>query len=283
MRSVLMLLGAGVLLCAAAVPENPPDPDVARAQAGIERLRALVEAGAVPRVQLQQAEDTLADAQDMAVLRRTMYARDLTEDQAGQMVAAARHRLDRRQKQLDRMRGMVDAGVAAKVELGTYLEEVDYARKEYDLAASRANLCHEIAAMARAEQQRQLRPAAPFDNGGASVHYDGKGAFTPAEFRTLETAFEHRFSKPLPVSAIGETAVHRALGFDHRGRVDVALNPDQPEGIWLRQYLEARRIPYFAFWHPVAGRATGAHIHIGPESTRLALASRPARTAVSAD
>ncbi|MGD0365792.1 MAG: hypothetical protein ABSC93_33330, partial [Bryobacteraceae bacterium] len=86
-------------------------------------------------------------------------------------------------------------------------------------------------------------------------------------------AFERRFSKPLPVSAMGETAVHRALGFDHRGRVDVALSPDQPEGLWLRQYLEARRIPYFAFWHAMPGKATGAHIHIGPESTRLSAAA----------
>jgi hypothetical protein len=85
----------------------------------------------------------------------------------------------------------------------------------------------------------------------------------------VSAAFEHRFSKPLPVSAMGETAVHRAMGFDHRGRVDVALNPDQPEGLWLRRYLEARRIPYFAFWQAAHGKATGAHIHIGPESTRL--------------
>jgi len=85
----------------------------------------------------------------------------------------------------------------------------------------------------------------------------------------VSAAFEHRFLKPLPVSAMGETAVHRALGFDHRGRVDVALIPDQPEGVWLRQYLEARRIPYFAFWQASPGKATGAHIHIGPESTRL--------------
>ena len=74
----------------------------------------------------------------------------------------------------------------------------------------------------------------------------------------------------MPVSALGETAVHRAMGFDHRGRVDVALNPDQPEGVWLIEYLKQNRIPYFAFRGPVKGKATGAHIHIGPMSTRLA-------------
>jgi hypothetical protein len=70
---------------------------------------------------------------------------------------------------------------------------------------------------------------------------------------------------------MGETAVHRSLGFDHRGRVDVAINPDQPEGHWLLEYLVDKHIPYFAFRHAVTGKATGAHIHIGPMSTRFKL------------
>ena len=41
-------------------------------------------------------------------------------------------------------------------------------------------------------------------------------------FSRVEAAYEEHFGKPLPISAMGETAVHRALGFDHRGRVDVA-------------------------------------------------------------
>jgi hypothetical protein len=63
------------------------------------------------------------------------------------------------------------------------------------------------------------------------------------------------------------------MGFDHRGRVDVAVSPDQPEGKWLMRYLETNRIPYFAFRMAVAGKATGAHIHIGPQSTRLKVTS----------
>jgi hypothetical protein len=283
MRFAIALAGAAVLLCAAAAQQVPADPDVARAEAGIQRLRSLVEAGALPRAQLQQAEDALADARDAAILRRLMPVRDLTEEQAGDMVAAAKRRLDRREKQLEKMRSMVDAGVAAKIELGAYFEEAGYARKEYELAVSRADLCREIAVMAREEQDRRAHPQpAPPDPGRQSVRFDGDGILTPLAFRNLENAFERRFSKPLPVSAVGETAVHRALGFDHRGRVDVAVSPDQPEGIWLRQYLESHRIPYFAFWHAVAGKATGAHIHIGPESTRLASA-RPGRTAAAAD
>ncbi len=57
--------------------------------------------------------------------------------------------------------------------------------------------------------------------------------------------------------------MHRALGFDHRGRVDVAVVPSAPEGIWLRQYLQSRKIPYYAFSRAIPGKATAAHIHIG--------------------
>ena len=274
MRLLLLLTFGAVLLCAAPVgqavsPAEAEDPDVLRAHLNIQRLRALVEAGALPRVQLEQAEDALGDAQDMAVLRRTMYGQDITEEQSREMVAAAQRRLDRRQKQLDRLRGLVDSGIVAKNDLDPLVEQVGFARTEYDLAVSRANLTRELVEMARAEQMRQSRPEQGPGSAHASVHYDGAGVFTPAQFQQVSAAFAHRFSKALPVSAMGETAVHRALGFDHRGRVDVALNPDQPEGVWLRQYLEVRRIPYFAFWQAAPGKATGAHIHIGPESTRL--------------
>jgi hypothetical protein len=283
MRFLLLLTVCSILLCAA--PQTPPkveqasgsnssasaveDPDVLRARLNIERMRALVEAGALPRVQLEQAEDALGDAQDMAVLRRTMYGQDITEEQAAGMVSAAQRRLHRREEQLDRVRGLIDSGVAAKNDLDPLADQVGFAQKQYDLAVSRANLTHELAEMARAEQMRPSRVADPAGSQPVSVRYDGAGVFTPAQFQEISGAFEHRFSKPLPVSAMGETAVHRAMGFDHRGRVDVALKPDQLEGIWLRHYLEGRHIPYFAFWQAAPGRATGAHIHIGPESTRL--------------
>lgn len=274
MRFLLLLTLSTVLLPAASTADRsvPEDPEVLRARLAMQRLRALVDAGALPRVQLAQAQDALDDAQDLATLRRTMSNNDLTEAQADEMVAAAQRRLDRRQRKLDQTRGLIDSGMVAKNDLAPLVEQVDFARRHYDLAMSRANLCRELAEMARAEQLRQLHPP---EAGAArtSVRYDGAGVFTPAQFQQMAAAFERRFAKPVPVSAMGETAVHRAMGFDHRGRVDVALNPDQPEGLWLRRYLEARHIPYFAFWRAAAGKATGAHIHIGPESTRLSAAA----------
>jgi len=51
--------------------------------------------------------------------------------------------------------------------------------------------------------------------------------------------------------------------------VDVAIHPDTTEGVWLRQYLTTNGIPFLAFRQAVPGKATGAHIHLGPMSTRL--------------
>jgi hypothetical protein len=270
MRSLPGLILALCSACLLAQPQDPPE--VVRAKAGIERLRSLVEAGAAPRAQLVQAEAAIADAEDAALLRRTVYGNELAEDQAIEMLAAASRRLDRRQQALTAARKLVDGGVASQLSLAPLLEELDAARKEWDLAESRARFTGELAQMARAEElvESQLNqdPQSAIDLAG---RYDGDGVFTTSAFARVELDFLKQFGKPLPVSAYGETAVHRSLGFDHRGRADVAVHPDQPEGRWLLEYLLDRHIPYFAFRHAVPGKATGAHIHIGPMSTRIKL------------
>ena len=256
--------------CAFAQTDDPPE--VLRARAGIEKLRSLVEAGVVPRAQLERAEAGLADAQDAALLRRTVYGTELTEDQADEMIAAASRRLERRKKAVDEERKLVDSGVASLLSLTSFLEEEDEARKELDLAESRANVSRQLADMARAEEAMESKLIhAPAEAHEFADRYDGDGVFSMATFAHVELDFEKHFGKPLPVSAMGETAVHRALGFDHRGRVDVAIHPDQPEGRWLLEYLVENHIPYFAFRQAVPGKATGAHIHIGPLSTHYKL------------
>lgn len=267
------LAGLILLVCVSFVhAQTSDDPEVARAKAGIEKLRALVEAGAAPRAQLEKAEAAIVDAQDAAILRKTLYGQDLTDDQCDEMMAAAGRRFERRKKDLDEARRLVGAGAAAQLSLGTFLEELDAAHREYDRADLRAKLTHELTLMARAEEALAAKLAqAPDEASLLAGRFDGDGIFTLGTFARMETAFESHFGKPLPVSAMGETAVHRALGFDHRGRVDVAIHPDQIEGRWLLEYLDLNHIPYFAFRQAVPGKATGAHIHIGPMSTHLKL------------
>src|SRR5215470_7660576 len=85
-----------------ACAQTPEDSDVSRAKAGIEKLRELVDAGAAPRVELEQAEAALADAEDFSFRRKTLYGTDLTEAQVDAMVAAAGRRLERRKQAIAR-------------------------------------------------------------------------------------------------------------------------------------------------------------------------------------
>ena len=108
---------------------------------------------------------------------------------------------------------------------------------------------------------------------GLVERFNGAAAFTEADLGTMERAFQEHFGKPLPVSARGDGPVHRAMGFDHRGRFDLAVSPLQPEGVWARRYLTEKHVTFFAFRSAVPGKATGAHIHVGPASTRRPVAA----------
>ena len=208
------------------------------------------------------------------MLSRTLYGKDLTEEQSADMEAAALRRLERRKAEVEKLQQIVDAGALPPHGVDRALEDVNWARQEYDLVVTRAGLVRELAEMARAEQRaieaQEAQVSEPQVGGPVMERFEGDGSFTKEDFKTVLLAYEKHFNKPLPISAQGETALHRALGFDHRDRVDVALFPDATEGLWLRQYLEASDIPYYAFRDYVPGKATAAHIHIGPPSNRIA-------------
>lgn len=267
----MRVLGLLTAFCALSLfAQTAEDPEIARARIELDRVRALVETGAYPRALLVKAQDALDDATDAVAIRKSIYAQDLTEDQAKELVDAANRRFERRKKAFDDAQKLVDLGAMPSQSLAQPRQDMEFARKEIDIASRRADIAEQMAAMAQTEAEAQARMAAhPAEAPQIAERFDGNGVFTPEIFSRIQTAFEEKFGKPLPVSANGETAVHRALGFDHRGRIDVALRPDQPEGAWLRDYLRARKIPYFAFSQAVPGKATGAHIHLGPPSTRL--------------
>jgi hypothetical protein len=251
-----------LLLAAHARPQDPPD---------LERLKELVEAGAVARSAIEKAQAEIEDRADDAILKRTLYGslgvEDITEEQTAEMVAAAERRLQRKVKRVEELKPLVEEGVMAPAALKPLMLELEERRQTYELALSRARFMKEMAEMARAEAIVAETPS--YEPKPVRERFDGGGTFTAAQFKKVLLAFEKEFRKPLPVSANGDTAIHRALGFDHRGRVDIAVSPDQPEGIWLRRFLESERIPYYAFRAMVPGKATGAHIHIGPPSLRL--------------
>ncbi|MDZ4800989.1 MAG: hypothetical protein SGI92_22760 [Bryobacteraceae bacterium] len=245
-------------------------------QMEVERLRGMAEAGAIPRARLEQAQAELADAQDNMVLRRSLYGtvrvEDFTKDQAAEMVLAAQRLVERHQDRYERSKELVDEGVLARASLSVMLEDLEFRRKALDLAQFRAKLVDELAEYAHAEEAADSDEGVTFRLGRIVEKFNGSGMFTEVDWARISNAYSKQFARPLPVSAKGETATHRALGFDHRGRIDIALNPDQREGVWLRGYLKKLNLPYFAFRAAVRGSATAPHIHLGPPSQRLRVA-----------
>lgn len=211
----------------------------------------------------------------MSLLKQSMYSNDLLPEQADQMIFVAQRMVFRRERALADMQQLVSAGVISQSEAEASGMNLTSAQQELEWAESRAKLIQQVAASVKLQKEiaslESQAASHPEWNGKVYTKYDGSGVFTPGDLKILETAYVARFSKPLPISANGETALHRSLGFDHRGRVDVAVTPDQPEGAWLMHYLQTKRIPYFAFRAAVPHQATGAHIHVGPGSTKLAL------------
>lgn len=252
---------------------------VERAKADVTRIGALVEQGTLPKTELDRAQARLADVQDEAVLSATLYSQlrlgDMTREQGQAMMEAAQRRVDRQAKIVDDRRQLLEMGILARAEFTAYQDELESRKQVLQLAQNRLTLLTELREMA--ENEQRLIHAAQADTASLQrlmVRYDGNGLFDLGDLTAISAQFEKRFHHPLPISARGQTLVHQSMGLDHRNRVDVALNPDQPEGLWLRALLERLRVPYLAFRSAVVGAATAPHIHIGTGSTRLKLAQR---------
>lgn len=230
-------------------------------------------------VALDAPGDADADAADMEAilagsapvpLDRVENSREVqasTQQKLREMIAAAQRRVTRTEAKLAR----AQASIANAATLQGIMDELSRRKQMVELVNMRAALMSEVIEMAQAEV---VRPNGARMVNAATLRYDGSGRLIrPAEFATLSAAFVRRFAKTIPISAWGESMTHVELGFDHRGRIDVAVYPDSAEGRFIRGWLEKQRIPYFAFRTALLGRATGPHIHIGPGSVRTVRAS----------
>jgi hypothetical protein len=259
---------------AALIKADQTDPGVVRARQNVDRIRGLVQQGILPPNDFLKAQDELNDALDQSILRFGSYNQNILPEQADQMVAVAQRMFLRRQRNSSRIRALAITGALSRAEAETALADVTSAKLQLDLAIQRASLVREMAMQKSQIEAENDADAHPEWNGKLYVHYDGNGTFTRAQFDVLSAAYLTEFGKAIPVSADGQTATHRSMGFDHTGRIDVALNPDTREGSWLMHYLERHRIPYYAFRTAIAHKATGAHIHLGPGSTHLTVSAK---------
>ena len=284
-QSAFVLLCFGWVSLLAQTPgaalEDAANQRIELAQKALDRTKELVDMGALAKLKLTEAEQNLADAKDDAVLAHTLYsdlaAKNWSDQLAADGIAAAERRVARQQERIDEMRKLVDQGFIASSAIDPLRQELSTRQIRLNLARSLAQQMKTQAALAQLEESiAASQEAARNEIAGADLvidgmeHFEGAGEFTESrDLKVIQAAFEHEFDKELPISADGETNLHRALGLDHRGRVDVAVAPNTREGIWLRGFLKARNIPYYAFTHAMPGKATAAHIHIGPGSTRL--------------
>ncbi len=256
---MLLFFLAAVIACAA------DSPDLVQARDRLSQVREQANEGLLPASAIRDAQVAVDDASDAAILNDTLYG-DLTEQQASAMLSAAERRVGRTQAKLEDGRKLIEEGIAERLRFVDLDAELARRKQALEQAEKRAALVTQVAEMAR---QEIIEPEHPEHDGKPEEHITGGNIPDPKEIKDITLAFEKKFDKPMPISANGSTAVHRAMGFDHTGRVDVAVTPDSAEGVWLRKYLESKDIPYYAFREAIPGKATAAHIHIGPGSTRI--------------
>jgi hypothetical protein len=203
-------------------------------------------------------EDRIADEEDAELIRNTLKLGKPGEAESAAMVGAAGRRYMRRKMAYD---SAMKAGAKTTPQtLESLRQDMDRARRVCDLTENFGRRRDLATIEAEIEMEQRLTKM------GLAEHHDGRLTFSDDDLKQLEREFQSTFGRPLPVSAHGESSVHRAMGFDHRGRTDVAVSPDTTEGAWVRRYLTAKGVSFYAFRSAVKGKATGAHIHIGPAS-----------------
>jgi len=223
-------------------------------------------------VAAEPAVDHVADDYDREIVRALLDVKDLREDQSDLLVQAAGRRYMRRKLAYAAAKGAADTGSAATGELEALRRDMETARKVCDVAESLGRRAPESTLPAADGWELEGRLAyLPFATAGFVERHDGAAAFTDADLGRMEQAFREHFGTPLPVSARGGSAVHRAMGFDHSGRFDIAVSPSGAEGVWASGYLTEKHATFFMFRGAIKGKATGAHIHIGPPSARARL------------
>ncbi len=134
---------------------------------------------------------------------------------------------------------------------------------EVDQLVAEVNAAEELA------KTSAERPGA-YRSTGLVVRYAGASRWALSDLSKVDAFFRLKFARPLPVSAVGQTETHNQLGLDHHEAVDVAVHPDSPEGQALIGYLTSQGVSFIAIRGAIPGSATGAHIHIGPPSKRIA-------------
>lgn len=177
-------------------------------------------------------------------------------------------------KNTDLLRQLYSEGLIARIELEKAEQDLTAAKTRIEETKKAAELAKvQAQELAKAQQLTNaksfVKPTLMPLNKSATVMRSTAGSWSIANLGSVQNFFSSTFGKPLPTSAIGQSATHNRMGWDHRNSVDVGVHPDSTEGRALIAYLQNAGIPFLAFRVAIPGVATGPHIHIGTASHRL--------------
>lgn len=213
-----------------------------------------------------------ASENELTQLRREVLQK-MKEARAGAEKLLELHELERKQlgEEYQRRRELYYQGLIAR---GDVLQaEHSLARAVLRIHEDKRWLTETDIAITEYSMRDELLRLPGLAVGGYSetstlLRFNGASGFSLVDVSKIERFFSQAFGRALPVSALGQTATHDRMKFDHRNAVDVALHPDSSEGQSLLNYLRQAGIPFIAFRNSILGAATGAHIHIGAPSPR---------------
>ena len=175
----------------------------------------------------------------------------------------------------EQLRQLYSEGLIARVELEKAEQDLAAAKtaveqtKQQIATAERLAVEKKKADELAAKTKSFVKPTLLPLNMRAGVTRSMAGSWSIANLANVQQFFFTTFGKALPTSAIGQSAAHDRMGWDHRNAVDVGVHPDSAEGRALISYLQSAGIPFLAFRAAIPGVATGPHIHIGSPSHRI--------------
>lgn len=171
---------------------------------------------------------------------------------------------------VEKRKELLAQSIISKRELEESERELSVAQRKVAETKKQMGETDDLIAEATAEGQMVKLAPGTYQTTAALIRYNGTASWALADAAKVQSFYALRFNHALPISAYGQTSVHNHLGFDHRNSMDVAVSPDSVEGQTLMAYLRSVGIPFIGFRHAVRGSATGAHIHIGYPSKRVA-------------
>jgi flagellar motor protein MotB len=233
-----------------ATPPSPPPPAVTA-----KELKELNDAANQSRENLITASNTYRES-----LERLLALQKQDEKRVSELV--------------EKRKELLDLGIVAKREV-TEGEELlaDAKAKSAETEKQLESVDNLVAEVNAAYELSKLppEPQGTFRSTGMLVRFVGLSRWNLSDFGKVDAFYRLKFSKPLPVSAFGQSETHNRLGFDHSHALDVALHPDSTEGQALIEFLQNQGISFIAIRGAIPGSSTGAHIHIGPGSRRISI------------